>query len=126
VEAARFETELQVSGARLHASGLSCSGLYGTWNVQLRVSGAATGSGSTVFTLEPGKEAAAPVSFGIHAGLISGRASGVLHVRGRVDALAVSGRITVKVPFKSVSRTIERDVPIDRGPDPGCGLSGGR
>ena len=122
-DAAHFEAEIRAGGATLHASGLSCSGFYGAWRVRLRVTGAATGSGSTAFSLEPGRDAAAPISFGIHAGPISGKATGVLRVRGRGDALAVRGRITVKVPFKRATRAIAQEIPVERGPDAGCGLN---
>ncbi len=123
-EAARFDTRIAASGATLRATGLSCSGLYGTWNVELQVSGVAGGSGRTAFTLERGHEAQAPVSFAIHAGPLPGKATGLLHIRGRGTALAVTGRVKVSVPFKSVTREIAETIPVELGPAPGCGLGG--
>lgn len=123
-DAARFDTRIAASGATLHATGLSCSGLYGAWKVGLQVSGVAAGSGTTEFTLERGREAQAPVSFAIHAGPLSGQATGLLRVRSRGTALVVTGRVMVKVPFKSLSRDISETIPVALGPAPGCGLSG--
>jgi hypothetical protein len=123
-EAARFDAVIRKGGATLEAAGRNCSGLYGSWQVRLRVSGAARGSGSTRFMLVHGREAVAPVSFRIRAGILSGRAKGVLRVRARGDALAVRGRVEVKVPFAKRSQTIAETIPVTRGPASGCGLSG--
>lgn len=122
-QAARFDARIAASGATLHATGVSCSGLYGSWKVRLRVSGVARGDGATGFTLEHGREAQAPVAFKIHTGIVSGRATGVLHVRGAANALVVKGRITVKVPLETLSREISETIPVTFAPGPECGLS---
>jgi hypothetical protein len=90
--------------------------------VRLEVAGAVKGSGETEFTLAPGKEAAAPVSFRIQSGFLSGRATGLMRVTSQGNALAVRGRVQVKVPLRTVSRTIEERIPLDRGPTPQCRL----
>jgi hypothetical protein len=123
-QAAKFDAVIHRAGATLHATGQNCSGLYGAWTVRLSVSGRAKGSGTTGFTLVRGREATAPVSFKIRAGILSGRATGVLHVRGRPNALLVNGSVEVKVPFLHRTATIGETIPVTRGPAPGCGLSG--
>jgi hypothetical protein len=123
--AARFHTVVRRAGARLEATGRNCSGLYGVWDVRLRLSGSAHGSGRTRFTLRRGREAEAPVSFRIRAGVLRGRAKGALRVRGRGSVLVVRGRVEVEVPFASRSATLDETIPVRRGPAPGCGLSAG-
>jgi hypothetical protein len=82
------------------------------------------GSGETAFVLEPAREATAPVSFRIRAGLVSGKATGVLRVRAAAGALVARGRVKVKVPFRTVTRSISQRIPVERGPVAECGLSG--
>ena len=121
---ARFATRIHERGVTLAASGHNCSGLYGSWEVELRVSGAAKGSGATRFTLRQGREAQAPVSFKIRAGgILSGRAVGLLRIRARGAALEVRGLVRVRVPFRSVSQSVSETVAVTRGAVPGCGLS---
>lgn len=123
-EGARFAAAIRTHGVTLVASGRNCSGLYGRWKAKLRVGGRAKGAGETAFTLAPGREAEAPVSFGVRVGFIHGRASGTLHVRASGPALHVRGRIRVKVPFRSLSQDVAETIPVTRGPVPGCGLTG--
>lgn len=113
---------LEEGGVTLRASGRSCSGLYGKWRVRLLLSGAATGSGETAFVLSPGTAAAAPLSFPIRAGLLAGRAAGLLHVAAKDGMLIVRGRVQVKLPFETVSRPLHLEIPVTRGPTPECGI----
>jgi hypothetical protein len=123
--AASFDRRIVAEGATLRASGHNCSGLYGRWSVKLEVSGSAEGSGTTGFTLTPGKEAAVPLSFGITAGVLSGHATGLVRVASSRNELIIRGRVEVKVAFRTVSRTIAKRIRIDRGPTSACGLTAG-
>jgi hypothetical protein len=121
--AAHFEARIAAGGATLRARGHSCSGLYGDWRVRLSVGGAVHGSGETAFTLEPAREAVAPLSFRIRAGVVTGRATGTLRVRADAGALATHGRVRVTSPFRTVTRFISQRIPVERGPIAECGLS---
>jgi hypothetical protein len=123
-QGAQFAATILSHGVALDASGRNCAGLYGRWEVRLRVSGRAKGSGTTRFALRPGRVAVAPISFRIRVGFLRGHANGVLRVRAERGALVVRGRIKVEVPFKSVSQTVSETIPVTRGPVPGCGLAG--
>ena len=122
--AASFDRRIVAEGATLRVRGHNCSGLYGRWSVGLEVTGSAEGSGKTAFTLAPGKEAAAPLSFQITAGVLSGRATGLVRVASSGNELIVRGRVEVKVAFRTVSRRIAERIRVERGPTPACGLTG--
>lgn len=122
--AASFDRRIGAEGATLRASGHNCSGLYGPWSVRLELSGSATGSGETKFTLSRGEEATAPVSFGITAAGLAGRAVGLVRVVSSAGELVVRGRVEVNVAFRTVSRTIAERIRVERGPIPACGLTG--
>lgn len=90
--------------------------------MRLEVGGAVRGSGDTIFNLAPGKEATAPVSIRIRSGFLSGRATGLMRVASEGNALVVRGSVKVKVPLRTVSRTIGERIPLERGPTPQCGV----
>jgi hypothetical protein len=122
--AASFDRRIAAEGTTLRASGHNCSGLYGRWSVRLELSGTATGSGETKFTLARGEEATAPISFAITAAGLSGRAIGLMRVAPSAGELLVRGRVEVNVAFRTLSRRIAERVRVERGPTQACGLSG--
>lgn len=122
--AASFDGRIAAEGATLRASGHNCSGLYGPWSVRFELSGSATGSGEAEFTLARGEEAIVPISFGITAAGLSGRAVGLVRVASSAGELRVRGRVEVNVAFRTMSRTIAERIRVERGPIPACGLTG--
>lgn len=95
--------------------GWSCSGVYGRWNVRVRVTGAARGEGKGTIVLRPAETTTFRDEFPVRLAGVSARAEVDLRVRVDGQELEIRGEAAARALFVRVRAPIDERLPIRRG-----------
>ena len=98
----------------------NCTGVYGRWQVQVRVTGAARGESEGTVTLRRGRETTYRTEFRVRVAGVPATAAVQLRIRVDGDELDVQGDATAKALFARVETPIDERLPISRGPIAEC------
>ena len=98
----------------------NCGGVYGPWQVRVRIGGAARGEGEGEVTIRRGRETTYRSDFRIRVAGVPATAAVRLGIRVDGDELDVRGNASARALFVRVKAPIEERLPIRRGPIVEC------
>ena len=120
VEPASAEGRFREQGVTTLVRGWNCGGVYGRWNVRVRVTGAASGGGRGTVVLRPGEATTFHDEFPVRLAGVPATAEVDLRVRVDGQELDVRGKASAKALFVRVQAPIDERLPIRRGPIAEC------
>jgi hypothetical protein len=121
VEPASAEGRFREQGVTTLVRGWNCGGVYGRWNVRVRVTGAARGGGRGTVVLRPGEATTFRDEFPVRLAGVPATAEVDLRVRVEGQELDVRGEASANALFVRVRAPIDERLPIRRGPIAECG-----
>jgi hypothetical protein len=115
IEPASAEGRFREQGVTTIVRGWNCGGVYGRWNVRVRVTGAARGGGRGTVVLRPGEATTFRDEFPVRLAGVPATAEVDLRVRVDGQELDVRGEASAKALFVRVRAPIDERLPIRHG-----------